>query len=666
MLYQNKITLLEIKKSISSLEYQKDFINKLFYPLKKPAMLTFLDSYLYKNTRIFMNGNYGRQTNKKCKNFGKIIRKNITMLNDFAKQLQDKITFDKMLDSVKSIVDVGILNTEHEVFGLIEKDIDAMPENLVRCIKNCIDTEKFYEALMFLILWSIYGECIEKFAPVYEEFSESVDTEKCDTRKSDTVRLLTSTKPCRPVFKGRDELLLQIYIHFQNKNHFLFLQGTGGIGKSELAKQYARKYDSSYDVIVFAECEDSLVSAVNDDNIFTLTEDFISKRNDETEQQFYERKLNQLKKLTGRILVILDNVDYFSEELDDFLSVPFDVMITTRYNYFSEYPDNTKIVTAIENRQTLREIFAAYCNKNYDSDPFTDMLIDMFEGHTMAIELVAKQMKASDLTPGSMYMILINNEETELCETFRVLNYDSAQRNIASHMQRLFNIAPLSDEEKYILMCLSLLPISGMDKGKFKKCCDLADFSHINRLIERSWVRESNGCISIHALIQETIKIALSPDLIRCIDFINGLMKEFLPIEFYHTSYLEKSKIGEISHHIYRCFPEPKEELYDFYEWLELIFSHYRKNEIALDIANKLLDIYRRNFGENHFRTVRMICRTCCSDKENYSVDEAMRSLEECREIILNIENKSDKEILYVSDIDVFLIDKYTQYYDFS
>ncbi len=665
-LYQNKITLLEIKKSISSLEHQKDFINKLFKPLKNPKKVTFLDSYLYKNTRTFMNGNYGKQTNKKCKNPGEAIRTNITMLNNFAEQLQDNIIFNKMLDSVKDIVDVGVLNTEHDVFRLIEKDINAMPENLVKCINNCIDTGKFYESLLFLILWSIYGECIEKLAPVYENFSRNIDTERCETKKNDTVRLLTNTKPCRPVFKGRDEFLLQIYKHFKNKHHFLFLQGTGGIGKSELAKRYAEKYNSSYDVIVFAECDDSLISAVNNDNVFPLTENFISKRNDETEQQFYERKLNQLKKLTDRTLVILDNVDYFSEELDNFLSVPFDVIITTRYNYFLEYSANTKIVNAIENRRTLREIFSAYCNKNVDSDPFIDMIIGMFEGHTMAIELVAKQMKVSNLTSEFMYKILKNNEEAELHETFRMLNYDSEQRNIGSHMQRLFNIAPLNEKEKYILMCLSLLPLSGIEKGKFNKCCNLADFSDINRLIERSWVRESDGYISVHAFIQETIKIALKPDLVKCINFINNLMKEFPAIEFYHVSYLEKSKIGEIAYHIYKCFPEPKEELYDFYEWLELIINHYRRNQTALEIAHKLLSIYKQNFGENHFRTARIFCRTYCSDKENYSIDEATKNLEKGREIILNLENKSDKEILYVSDIDIFLSNRYTEYYDLS
>ncbi len=52
-MYQNKITLLEIKRFVSSLEHQKEFINELFEPLKNPVKLTFLDSYLHKNTKTY-------------------------------------------------------------------------------------------------------------------------------------------------------------------------------------------------------------------------------------------------------------------------------------------------------------------------------------------------------------------------------------------------------------------------------------------------------------------------------------------------------------------------------------------------------------------------------------------------------------------------------------
>lgn len=154
-LYQNKIILKNIKELISSLEFDNAFINKLFDPLKKKDSKTFLQiekGYIGTNTREFMHGNFGKRTNKNCNNLDEVIYKNIKMLNNFAEQLQNEEIFDEMLNSIKNIVDIGTLNAEHKVFQLIEEDRDAMPENFINSVKAYIDTEKFCEALLFLIM----------------------------------------------------------------------------------------------------------------------------------------------------------------------------------------------------------------------------------------------------------------------------------------------------------------------------------------------------------------------------------------------------------------------------------------------------------------------------------------------------------------------------------
>ncbi len=199
--YQNKIILIEIKELISSLKHQNKFVNKLFDPLKKENSETFLEEavgYIGKNTTHFMHGNYSLQKNKNCLNYNQLIRRNKDMLNNFAKQLQDSAIFSKMIDSVKNIVDIGILNADHEVFKLIEKDRNAMPENFVKSVNTCIYQGKFDVALLFLIMWSIYGECIEKLAPVYEKVLKN-PLPKLSERKNISVKLLTNTKPCRPI-----------------------------------------------------------------------------------------------------------------------------------------------------------------------------------------------------------------------------------------------------------------------------------------------------------------------------------------------------------------------------------------------------------------------------------------------------------------------------------
>jgi len=522
-----------------------------------------------------------------------------------------------------------------------------------------LDTDTINEEMIYNMICSLAAKIKAESFNISECQEESSDYKKSKISPDSIgiVKLLTNMKPCRSVFKGRDGLILQMYDHFQMKNHFLFLQGIGGIGKSECAKQFAEKYKNQYDVIVFSECSDSLVSSVNDNNIFALTEPFVPKQNTESDRQFYERKLKQLRTLKEKILIILDNVDYFSEDIDDFLTLPFDIIITTRYDYFSEYPNQTMHINEIENIMILKDIFSEYYGRNVNNDPFTEKIINMFECHTMAIELVAKQAKVSNLMPQEIFDTMNNIEGYEFQETFRVMNYDRKQLNIFSYMQKLFNIASLTEQEKYIMMCLSLLPLTGMKKRIFKNCCGLKDYRIINKLIELSWIRDIDGKLSIHTLIKETVKISCKPDLIKCRNFINGLMQEYTTIKCWHFKTYKKNEIKTIVENIYNMFPIEyvTPELYDFYEWVELMFSHFNNHKLSLEISHKLSEIYKENFGENHFRTAKRTARIACAEKDLGNIDIAEELLIKSRKIISELNNRSEYETLYLSDVDLVL-----------
>lgn len=551
------------------------------------------------------------------------------------------------------------------IFRTLKKDFyNFCKENLENI--SDVDTDKIDEEMIYNMIRSLatkikaesydIPECKNK-NPDYIESGIAFDL-------NDNVKLLTNIKPCRSVFKGRDGLILQMYDHFQMKNHFLFLQGIGGIGKSECAKQFAEKYKNKYDVIVFSECPDSIVSSVNDNSIFTLTEPFIPKNSIESDRQFYNRKLKQLKILKEKILIILDNVDYFSEEIDDFLTLPFDIIITTRYDYFSEYPGQTIHINEIENTMILKDIFSEYYGKNVSNDPFTEKIINMFEHHTMAIELVAKQAKASNLTPQEIFDIMNNGDKYEFQETFRVMNYDQKQLNIFSYMQKLFNIASLTKQEQYIMMCLSLLPLTGMEKRTFKNCCGLKNYNIINKLIELSWIRDIDGQLTIHTLIKETVIITLKPDLIKCKNFITGLMQEYPSFKCYCGSYLYKEEVQRIAMHIYNTYPEPELKLWKFYEWLDLVFSHCNHHDISLNIAEKLYELYKSTYGECHFRTSRMIVRIGCSKRNYDDIEDAVRLMKKGKEIIVNLESRTPGENLYISDTNLTITDALLANYD--
>lgn len=472
-----------------------------------------------------------RLENKKDKEKNELISPDLSLFRNAIKgnlkitwKISEKDFAYILIDSISKAP-----KTKKDFYNFCKQNLSCFPEE--------IDIEKMGEEEIYKLIY-----CLALDIRLESYNNEHINYIKSGT-SDNSVRLLTNIKPCRSVFKGRDKQISQIHRYFQAKNHFLFLQGIGGIGKSECAKQFAKKYKNKYDVIIFAECSDSIISSINDNSIFGLTEPFCPKNNTENEEQFYKRKLNQLKTIKGKILIILDNVDYFSEEIDNFLALPFDIIITTRYNYFSEYPNQTIHITEIKDMTILKDIFAEYYGKDVSNDPFTEKIINMFECHTMAIELVAKQAKASNLTPKEIFDIMQNNTEYEFSETFRVMNYDGKQLNIFNYMQKLFNIASLTEQEQYVMMCLSLLPITGMEKCKFKNYCQLKDYSVINKLTELSWIRDIEGQLTIHTLIKETVKIFCKPDFSKCQNFLNAITEEHSPYKIYYENHICKEKV---------------------------------------------------------------------------------------------------------------------------
>lgn len=48
----------------------------------------------------------------------------------------------------------------------------------------------------------------------------------------------------------------------------VFIKGIGGIGKTEIVKQYAKRNISDYDTIIFAICSDGLINLINAETPF--------------------------------------------------------------------------------------------------------------------------------------------------------------------------------------------------------------------------------------------------------------------------------------------------------------------------------------------------------------------------------------------------------------
>ena len=310
-------------------------------------------------------------------------------------------------------------------------------------------------------------------------------------------------------FIGRDKELSDIHSMLM-ESKVLFLSGMGGIGKSELAKNYAKLYKDDYDVVVFVPYVSNLISAFGSDEVFPIYNVF--KYPEEKMDEYCKRKFRKIKELCDeRTLIIVDNFDLTEDDmLEEILKFNCKILFTTRKD-FSEYNRTQKVIDTIEDKNVQVDIFKKYYTKELsDTDElYVKEIIEIVAGHTMTIELLAKQMMAGRVKPDKMLERL---KETGISESgnekVAISKDDKLRRGSAyEHIRVVFDLAELNEEEKNILSNLALMPYTGVLTELFVEWCGLAGFEVINRLVLNGWITNINDKknICLHPIISEMV-----------------------------------------------------------------------------------------------------------------------------------------------------------------
>ena len=320
--------------------------------------------------------------------------------------------------------------------------------------------------------------------------------------------LKSSLPAVQNFFVGREDEIEEIHEKF-SKNNILFLKGMGGIGKSELAKHYARTYEKDYDVIIFAPyLNDTSMLLQNDVSIPIHN---FHKYPEETFEEYCVRKLRKLQELCDdRTLVIVDNLDSDEDEnVSKLFGLQCKILITTRMD-FSDYGYGQQLsLDAIKNRNEVRSIFDEYYTMTLtdEEDACVHKIIDLIAGHTMTVELLAKQMMAGRITPDKMLVKLqeggLGGSRKELVRMGKDGIF--AAQSAYAHIQTLFNLSEIKEYENYVLANLSLIPYTGISMELFYDLCELDDYKAINKLVVKGWINLEGNSISVHPLIAENI-----------------------------------------------------------------------------------------------------------------------------------------------------------------
>lgn len=330
---------------------------------------------------------------------------------------------------------------------------------------------------------------------------------------------------CPSKFYGRKNTIEEMHDKLCSYN-LVILSGIGGIGKTYLSRQYAHIYSDEYkfkQVVTYDKAASSFkktILAISFDNLF---EQEIS------DDGRFEKRMSLLKKMGKDTLLIIDNVDSTPEDLylfDDLCkNSDIHIIITTRLTDCFP-PDQTIKVRPLPVDVQI-EFFKAHYHDNIADEelPIIKQILSCIEGHTLLIELVAKSMHATALSPSQMLDYLTEKKYNELEPVYiNKDNLSSEKKSMYDFVKLLFDIGYLTDNLKEALLYLSLLPNEGVNRRFFYNLMPKYR-SDFNDLISNSWAIDdtNENKLRLHPVIRDMVRKEMRPSSENCNTVLSNL-----------------------------------------------------------------------------------------------------------------------------------------------
>ena len=299
-------------------------------------------------------------------------------------------------------------------------------------------------------------------------------------------------------FCGRNQELSTLHELISEKR-IIFLQGIAGIGKSELAKAYARAYRKDYTNILYLTYNGDLRQDIID-------LDFVDDLPEDTEEDRFRKHNRFLRSLKEDTLLIIDNFNTTAGK-DAFFSVLLKyrcrILFTTR-SRFDNYASFN--LGEISDPDALLSLMGYFYSDAKRKQSILKQIIQTVHSHTLAVELSARLLETGILEPQEL-LARLQVEKSALGATDTIDIVKDGQSRKATyyeHIHTLFSLYRLSEEELNIMRGLIFVPVSGVSGRLYANWMKLSDMNRINDLIEKGFVQTQSGRqISLHPMIQE-------------------------------------------------------------------------------------------------------------------------------------------------------------------
>lgn len=288
-----------------------------------------------------------------------------------------------------------------------------------------------------------------------------------------------------------------------------FVTGMGGIGKSTLVRSFLTQDSNTFDNLLYLPFNGSLARTLTDDNAAFIHT--VEKYEKETLDEYYRRKLrafSEIVKGTRSILIIDNYSGEVSKELTEVIAVGWKVVIISRKSPVdSAYP--VIFVDALTDQADLYKLFENNLGSKLQSADYgyLDNIICQIKGHTLVLELIARQIASSYLTLKEASELVDSYGFTAMAPEKVIYSkdadiYPETLRNIIT---ALFEADHLSVQMKDLLKVMSLIDGAGIDIRLLHDVLAIESKDDANTLIRDGWMALGDKIISLHPVIQETV-----------------------------------------------------------------------------------------------------------------------------------------------------------------
>ena len=317
-------------------------------------------------------------------------------------------------------------------------------------------------------------------------------------------------RPCHH-FCGRDKELAALHEALL-QNGKVFLHGIPGVGKSELAKAYAKEHRKEYTNILYLTYTGDLKR-----DIAELI--FADDPPGEDEDERFRKHNRFLRTLKEDTLLIIDNFNTTATRdavLDVVLKYRCRILFTTR----SSLPGQCCVlVEEISDGEILFGLVAKFYGDAEAHRAVVEQIIETVHRHTLAVELAARLLETGILEPQAVLDKL--REERASFDASDQINISkdgrSRRATYYDHIHTLFALFGLPVPQRGIITNLTLLPLTGIPARLFGQWLDLHDLNDVNELVELGFIQSKPGNqIALHPMMREVTVADLPPSITNC------------------------------------------------------------------------------------------------------------------------------------------------------